>query len=72
MTELQNDAFNLIERDLFVAAIVKLRRASAFMRRHLLGVLEETAVEQVDGDAGRAEAVAAEPGEEPRFFWRGE
>jgi hypothetical protein len=27
------------------------------MRRHLLGVFEETAIEQIDGDAGRPEAV---------------
>jgi len=31
------------------------------MRRHLLGVFYESVVEQIDGDAGRAEAVAAEP-----------
>jgi hypothetical protein len=34
------------------------------MRGHLPGVFEETAVEQIDGDAGRSEAVAAEPGEQ--------
>ena len=62
--ELQNDALDLVERDLIVAAIVELGRARALMRRHLLGVLEETAVEQIDGDAGRPKAVAAEPSEE--------
>jgi hypothetical protein len=68
---LQNNALDLIESDLVVAPIVKLCRACALMRCHLLGVLEETAIEQIDGDAGRAEAVAADAGEEPGFSWRG-
>jgi hypothetical protein len=58
--DLQNNPFDLIECDLVVAA-----SARALMRGHLLGVLEQAAVEQIDGDAGRAEAVAAKPGEEP-------
>jgi len=33
------------------------------VRRHLLRVFEQTAVEQIDGDAGRPEAVTADPGE---------
>jgi hypothetical protein len=36
----------------------------AFVRGDLLGILEETAVKQIDGDTGQAEAVAADPGEE--------
>jgi hypothetical protein len=63
--DLQNNPLDLVERDLIAAAIIKLGRARALMRRHLLGVLKERAVEQIDGDAGRPEAVAAEPGEEP-------
>jgi len=58
---LQNNALDLIERDLVVAAVVEHGRAGAFMRRHLLGVLEQAAVEQIDGDAGGAEAVAPKP-----------
>src|ERR1700751_1862843 len=61
---LQHNPLHLIERDLVVTAILKLGRARALMRRHLLGVLEEAAVEQIDGDAGRAEAVAANPRQE--------
>ncbi len=64
---LENNPFDLVERNLIVAAIVKLGRARTLVRRHLLGVLEKTAVEQIDGDAGRPEAVATEPGEEPGF-----
>jgi hypothetical protein len=39
---LQNNPLNLIPRDLVVAAIVKLGRARALTRRHLLSVFEET------------------------------
>jgi hypothetical protein len=45
--------------DLVVAAIVKLGRAPVLVRRHLLGVLKEAAVEEIDGDADCPEAVAA-------------
>jgi hypothetical protein len=62
---LQDNPLDLVERDLVVAAVVELGRACALVRGHLLGVLEEAAVEQIDGDAGCSEAVAAEPGEEP-------
>ena len=56
-------SLDLIERDLVVAAIIELGRARALVRRHLLRVFEQTAVEQIDGDAGRPEAVTADPGE---------
>jgi len=59
---LQNDLLDLIERDLIAAPIVELRSARAFVRRHLLGVFEESAVFEVDGDAGRAEGVAPKLG----------
>jgi hypothetical protein len=62
---LKNDPLHLVECDLVVAAIVKFGCARALMRRHLLRVLEQAAVEQIDGDAGRAEAVAAKPSEKP-------
>ena len=65
---LQNNTLDLIERDLVVAAVVELGRARAFVRGHLLGVLEEAAVEQIDGDPGSAEAVAANARQEFRNF----
>ena len=65
---LQNNPLDLIERDLVVAAVVKLGRPRALMRGHLLGVLEEAAVEQIDGDPGSAEAVAANARQEFRNF----
>src|SRR5207245_1900338 len=65
---LQNNPLDLIERDLVVAAIVELGRARAFVRSHLLRVLDETAIDQIDGDAGRPEAVAAEPSEQSGLF----
>jgi hypothetical protein len=34
--DLKNNPLNLVEGNLIVAAIVKLSRARAFMRRHLL------------------------------------
>ena len=57
---LQNDALHLIERDLVVAPIIQFSRARALVRRHLLRVFEQTAVEQLDGDSGRPERVTAE------------
>jgi len=45
-------ALHLIERDLVVAAVVELRGSRALVRRHLLGVFEQAAVQQIDGDAG--------------------
>ena len=44
--------FDLIECDLIIAAVVELRRACTLVRRHLLRILQEFAVEQIDGDAG--------------------
>jgi hypothetical protein len=51
---LQNDPLDLVERYLIVAAIVELCHARSLVRRHLLGVFEEAAVQQIDGDAGPA------------------
>jgi hypothetical protein len=62
---LQNNPFDLIKSDLVVAAIVELGRAGALMRRHLLGVFEQPAIEQIDGNAGCPEGVTAEPGDDP-------
>jgi len=49
---LQNNSLDLVERDLIVPAVVELGGTRAFVRRHLLGVLEEAAIEQIDGYAG--------------------
>src|ERR1700744_1989886 len=38
------------------------------MGGHLLGVFEQAAIEQIDGDTGRAEAVAANLCEKPGLF----
>jgi hypothetical protein len=43
----QNNPLELVERDLVVATVVELGCARAFMRRHLLSVFEQPAVEQV-------------------------
>jgi UDP-3-O-acyl-N-acetylglucosamine deacetylase len=59
---LQHNLLDLIEGDLVVAAVVELGGARAFVRGHLLGMLEQAAVLQIDRDAGRAERVAAELG----------
>ena len=58
---LQNNPLDLIERDLVVAAVIEFRRAGTFVRRHLLGIFEQPAVEQIDGDPGRPKRVAPEP-----------
>jgi hypothetical protein len=44
---------DLIERDLIVAAVVELGRSRALMCGHLLCEFEQTAVEQINGDAGQ-------------------
>ena len=59
-----DNALDLAEGNLTVAAIVELRRARALMRRHLLRVLEEATIEQIDGDARRREAGAL-----PSWLW---
>ena len=61
----ENDPLDLIERDLIVAPIVELGRARALVRRHLLRVFQQPAVEQIDGDAGRPKRVAAELRDDP-------
>ena len=66
----QNNSFDLIERDLIVASVIELCRARAFVRRHLLGVFQQPAVEQIDGDPGRPERVAAKLGDDPGLFAR--
>ena len=43
--DLQDYAIDLIERDLIVAAAAELGCPGAFMRFHLLGVFQQTAVE---------------------------
>jgi hypothetical protein len=49
---LQHNPLDLIERNLIIATVIKLRRGRAFVRDHLLRILQKSAVEQTDGDAG--------------------
>src|SRR4051812_7305309 len=58
----QHNFLNLIKSDLIVPPIIQFRRPRALMVCHLLRVLEETAILQIDGDPGRAERVTAELG----------
>jgi hypothetical protein len=60
------DPFDLIERDLVVAAVVELGGAGALVRRHLLGVFEQPAIQEIDRYPGRAERVAPRLGGDPR------
>jgi hypothetical protein len=57
---LDQDALDLIEGELIVAAVVEPRRAGALMVGHLLRDFQLAAVAQVLGDAGRAERVTAD------------
>jgi hypothetical protein len=50
---------DLLNRHRVARAVMKLRRARIFMRRHPLVVLEQTKVLDICRDAGRAEHVAA-------------
>jgi hypothetical protein len=50
---------NLVQHDLFVAAVVELRGARRLVRRDLLGMPERAAVLDVRSDPGGVEAVAA-------------
>ena len=54
-SHLQHNLLDLIERDLIVAAIIEFCRARTLVRRHLLRVLEQPAVFEIHGNAGRAE-----------------
>src|SRR5271168_5028882 len=55
LAELKHDPLHLIEGDLVVAPVVELGGARALVRRHLLRVFEQAAVEQIDGDPRRSE-----------------
>jgi hypothetical protein len=57
---LNRDSLDLIERDLISSAVVKLGRARAGVRRHLLGLFQRAFVVQVIGDAGGAEGMATD------------
>src|SRR5271165_2661793 len=52
---------DLVKRDLIASAIIELRRAGAFVRRHGLRILQGAAGFEIGRDAGRAESVAADP-----------
>ena len=56
------DALDLIERDLILAAVVKPGGASTFVVGHLLGDFKFSAIAQVLGNAGGAEGVATDAG----------
>ncbi len=56
------DLLYLIEAEFLAPAVVELRRARRCVVRHLRGLLQRAAVLQIRGDAGRPEAVVAEPG----------
>jgi hypothetical protein len=60
-----NPARPLKPCNLVVATIVQLGGARAFVRRHLLRVFEQAAVEQIDGDPGRPERVTPQLGDDP-------
>ncbi len=62
---LQYNPLDLIERDLIIAPIVELGRSRAFVRRHLLRVFEQPAVEQIDGDPRRPKRVTAQFRDDP-------
>ena len=54
--------FHLIEAEFLAPAVIELRRARRGMVRHLCRLFQRAAVLQIRRDAGRAEAVIAEPG----------
>src|SRR5258708_13200129 len=56
------DLLDLVDRDLVVRAVVELGGAWAGVRGHLLGLFQCAVVGQVVGDAGGAEAMAADLG----------
>ena len=60
-----SNPLDFIERDLVAAAIIKSCSPSRFMAGHVLGDLQLTAVLQVRGDPGSAEAVGADLGAQP-------
>src|SRR4029077_12126418 len=53
------DPLDLLLGKALLRSVVQLRRTRAFVRRHLLRMLERTAVGEVSGDPGGAEGVAA-------------
>jgi hypothetical protein len=59
-----HDPLDLIERDLIVAPVIEAGGARALMVGHLLRDFELAAVAQVFGDAGGAEGVIADPGQD--------
>jgi hypothetical protein len=59
--DLNNNPFDLVEGDLIVAAVVELGRPGAFMCGHLLGVFQQTAIEQIHRNTGRPKAMASKP-----------
>ena len=62
---LQHYPFDLIERDLVVAAVEARGRTRAFVRSHLLCVFQKSAVQQIHCDPGRPEGMAAKFRDDP-------
>ena len=54
------DPLHLVLREPLLGAVIKLGRARAFVRRHLLRAFKRAAIGEVSGDAGRAEGVIAD------------
>jgi len=56
---LNHDPLDLIEGNFIPGAIVKLRCARAFVRRHELRILKRAAIVEIGSDPRRAEGMAA-------------
>jgi hypothetical protein len=59
------DLLDLIHSNLIIPAVIELRHARRSVGGDRLGVLQQSIVLEVGGDAGRAKSVAASPRAEP-------
>lgn len=55
----QSYSLNLVLSEPVLCAIIELRRARAFVSRHLLSVFQRATIAEIGRDAGCAERVAA-------------
>ncbi len=62
---LERDPLYLIKSKLIVAAVLQLGGARALMRRHLLSLFQQPAVEKVHGDPGRPKRVTSDARDDP-------
>ena len=60
--------FDLIERNLIIAAVIETGCSGGFMVRHLLRYFKHAAVAQIFRDTRRTEAMTADPG---HYFYAG-